>query len=101
MKNKTTSINCSIGFNIETLRLQSALVYDGIVLLAETFKQLGVEQIQPTSIYCVGNGSMWENGLSISNFMRNVNFPLTVWQVVQLLKLLKNNNSSSRLQSME
>lgn len=36
-------------------------------------KQLGLDQIQPTNIYCMGNESMWEKGLSISNFLRNVN----------------------------
>lgn len=60
------------GFNVDTVRLQTALIYDGIFLLAETMKQLGLDQIQPTNIYCMGNESMWEKGLSISNFLRNV-----------------------------
>lgn len=59
-------------FNLEAMRLQTALVYDGVILLAETFKQLGLEQIEPISLYCIGNDTMWEKGLSISNFMRNV-----------------------------
>lgn len=54
------------------MRLQTALVYDGVQLLADTFKQLGPVQIQPVEIYCNGNESMWEKGASISNFMRNV-----------------------------
>lgn len=54
------------------MRLQTALVYDGVILLTETFKQLGLEQIQPINLYCIGNDTMWEKGLSISNFMRNV-----------------------------
>lgn len=56
------------------MRIQTALLHDGIILLAETFKQLGIDQIQPSEIYCGANDSMWENGISISNFMRNVNF---------------------------
>lgn len=59
-------------FNLEAMRLQTALVYDGVQLLADTFKQLGPVQIQPVEIYCNGNESMWEKGASISNFMRNV-----------------------------
>lgn len=60
-------------FNTDTIRLQTALIHDGIVLLADTFKQLGADQIQPTSLYCMKNDSTWAKGLSISNFMRNVN----------------------------
>lgn len=61
-------------FNLGAMRLQTALVHDGVILLAETFKQLGLEQIQPINLYCIGNDSMWEKGMSISNFMRNVSF---------------------------
>lgn len=61
-----------VEFNKDSVRLQTALIHDSIVLLADTFKQLGVDQIQPTSLYCK-NDSAWEKGLSISNFMRNVN----------------------------
>lgn len=59
-------------FNVENIRLQTALIYDGVVLLTDTFKQLGIDQIQPTSLVCSTNGSSWEKGSSISNFMRNV-----------------------------
>lgn len=58
-------------FDTAAIRLQSGLFHDGIILLAETFKQLGLERIQPGEIGCE-NGTMWENGLSISNFMRTV-----------------------------
>lgn len=58
-------------FDPAVIRLQSGLLHDGVILLAETFKQLGLDQIQPIEIGCE-NGTMWENGLSISNFMRNV-----------------------------
>lgn len=60
-------------FSPENIRLQTALIYDGILLLAETFKQLGMDEIQPVSISCQ-NESTWEKGISISNFMRNVSF---------------------------
>lgn len=57
------------------MRLQTALIYDGVVLLTDTFKQLGLEQIEPVSIGCMdGNDTTWEKGMSISNFMRNVSF---------------------------
>lgn len=55
------------------MRLQTAIVYDGVQLLADTFKQLGLQQIQPIEIFCHGNETIWEKGTSISNFMRNVN----------------------------
>lgn len=68
----STPATDAVDFNLEAMRLQTALVYDGVQLLADTFKQLGLEQIQPVQIYCNGNESMWEKGTSISNFMRNV-----------------------------
>lgn len=70
-ENSTPAVE-TVDFNLEAMRLQTALVYDGVQLLADTFKQLGLEQIQPAEIYCNGNESMWEKGTSISNFMRNV-----------------------------
>lgn len=62
-----------VEFSVDSVRLQTALIHDGIVLLADTFKQLGADHIQPTNLYCMKNESTWEKGLSISNFMRNVN----------------------------
>lgn len=76
LSNFNQIINSFTGFNLETVRLQTALLYDGVILLAETFKQLGFEQIQAANVYCTGNESMWEKGLSISNFLRNVCFGL-------------------------
>lgn len=55
------------------MRLQTALIYDSVILISDTFKQLGLEQIQPTNVFCMGgNESMWEKGLSITNFMLSV-----------------------------
>lgn len=65
------SLSFCVGFNTDSVRLQTALIHDGMVLLADTLKQLGLDQIQPSSLFCK-NDSAWEKGLSISNFMRNV-----------------------------
>lgn len=70
-----------IEFDPAAIRLQSGLLHDGIILLAETFKQFGIEQIQPDEIGCE-NGTMWENGLSISNFMRTVSEHDSFWQFI-------------------
>lgn len=59
-------------FSPNQIRLQTALIYDGVLLLAETFKQLGLEEIEPVSISCQNDSMSWEKGISISNFMRNV-----------------------------
>lgn len=53
------------------MRTQTALIYDGVLLLTEAFKQLNVEQLRPKKLNC-NNYTTWENGNSITNFMRNV-----------------------------
>ena len=54
------------------LRTQTALIHDGIFLLAETLKQLGADQIEPERIECSEEEAVWDMGDTISNFMRNV-----------------------------
>lgn len=58
------------------ISVQSALIFDAVLLLAEAFKQFDPEQLRPERLYCNDNEA-WENGNSITNFMRNVN-----WQSV-------------------
>lgn len=62
----------SLEFTPENIRLQTALIYDGVLLLAEVFKQLGLEEIKSEAISCRNDSTSWEKGMSISNFMRNV-----------------------------
>lgn len=57
------------------MRVQSALIFDGVLLLAEAFKQLDMEQLRPKKLNC-NNHTAWENGNSITNFMRNVSYTL-------------------------
>lgn len=57
----------------ETMSVQAALIFDGVLLLAEAFKQLDVGQIKPKKLNC-NNNEAWDNGNSITNFMRNVRF---------------------------
>lgn len=59
------------GLTAEKMRSQTALVFDGVKLLTEAFKQLDVEQLRPKKLNC-NNFETWENGNSITNFMRNV-----------------------------
>lgn len=61
------------GLGASSLRLQSALVYDGILLLSAALNQLKIEQIKPKRLQC-NNDDSWENGHSIANFMRMVCF---------------------------
>ncbi|KAG4072066.1 hypothetical protein HA402_015565 [Bradysia odoriphaga] len=53
-----------------TLRVQEALTFDGVLLLAEALKQLNGDQLKPKKLNC-NNNEAWENGNSITNFMRN------------------------------
>lgn len=59
------------GLTAEKMRSQTALIFDGVKLLTEAFKQLDVEQLRPKKLNC-NNFETWENGNSITNFMRNV-----------------------------
>lgn len=80
MKIVLTSNNYShfvyiLGLTAQKIRLNTALVYDSILLIAEAFKQLDIEQIKPKKLSCI-NYTTWENGNSITNFMRNVLKPI-------------------------
>lgn len=58
------------------MHLRNALRLDGILLLAKTFKELGFNYIQSTALESTLNGTAWVNGISITNFVRNVYFCL-------------------------
>lgn len=60
-----------IGLTAQKMQLNTALVYDSVLLISEAFKQLDIEQIKPKKLSCI-NYTTWENGNSITNFMRNV-----------------------------
>lgn len=47
-------------------------MHDGILLLAKTFKELGLSYVQSEGFECALNASSWANGISITNFIRNV-----------------------------
>lgn len=61
-------------FDPSTIHLRNALRLDGVLLLAKTFKELGLNYIQSGPLECALNGTAWVNGISITNFIRNVNF---------------------------
>lgn len=75
-------MNASTNLNISPLYLEestsgilethTALIYDGIMILAEALKQLGAEQIQPQAIDCDDKSSVWPTGFTLTNFMKNV-----------------------------
>lgn len=50
-----------------------ALIYDGLLLFAEAFKQFqGIEEISPIELSCDSKDSTWPSGFSLSNYMRTV-----------------------------
>lgn len=69
-----TNISHIPAFSPDSVRTQTALIYDAVMLLAEALKQLGVDNIRPKKINCFKNELTWEKGNSISNFMRNVRY---------------------------
>lgn len=58
-------------FNVDTLVLQDALIFDGILLFAEALKNLPPELTNPFKLEC-GDDSTWKGGYTIANFMKNV-----------------------------
>ena len=55
---------------------QSALIYDAVHLLAVALGHLqDIQQIRPASIQCSRQGSTWQHGSSILNFMRLSHIP--------------------------
>lgn len=66
---RTTDI--SDGLTANKLRSHTALIYDAMLLLTEAFKQMSPGQLRVKKLNCHSRES-WENGNSITNFMRNV-----------------------------
>lgn len=50
----------------------TALIYDGIMVLAQAIEQLGPDQIKPESVLCEDETSNWSTGTTILNYMRSV-----------------------------
>lgn len=69
--NSAALIELPPGLTADKMRTQTALVYDAVLLLTEALKQLSVDQIRMKRLNCMTMES-WENGNSITNFMRNV-----------------------------
>lgn len=60
--------------------MQYALIYDGVMLFAAAIAQLG-ESADTASIRCNDPDSIWKNGYTISNFMKNVR-----WNILNRIK---------------
>lgn len=66
-------INIKTGFSPEKVSTQAALIFDGMLLLAEAFKRMGMEQLQPINLDCMNPESSWNKGYTVSGFMKTVN----------------------------
>lgn len=59
------------------MQTSTALIYDGIMILAEALKQIGFEHLQvryDQRIDCFDAKSTWSKGYTITNYMKNVRF---------------------------
>lgn len=67
------------GLQPDRMRTQTALIYDAVLLLTESVRQLDAgdqemsEKLAPPRGLSCTNQETWEHGNSITNFMRNVN----------------------------
>lgn len=77
-------------FSPNSLRTQSALIYDGVIILAESLKELGIDNVRPKKILCNKIDVTWEKGNSISNFMRNVKIYINLIIHLSVIKFAKN-----------
>jgi glutamate receptor, ionotropic, invertebrate len=65
-------VDVSDGLTAEKLRVETALMYDGVLLLAEALKDLeGHTQLETVSLKC-NDAATWKNGYSIVNYMKTV-----------------------------
>lgn len=66
------------------LQTSTALIHDGVMILAEALKQIGVEHLKVgydpdigrQEIDCDDPNSIWSKGYTITNYMKNVRFNL-------------------------
>lgn len=59
---------------LTVLDTHTALIYDGIMLLAEAVRQFGEDKIESAQIDCNNKSSVWSEGLSLVNYMKTVRF---------------------------
>lgn len=60
-------------FSPEKLPTSIALIYDGLLLFAEAYKQFeGKKNVEPAELLCDSKDSTWTSGFSLSNYMRTV-----------------------------
>lgn len=80
MADKGEELPLGDGLQPDRMRTQTALVYDAVLLLTESLKQLldvdgardASDKLAPPRGLACGNLETWEHGNSITNFMRNV-----------------------------
>ena len=69
------TLNFSDGINPATMRVETALMYDAVLLFAEAIRQLvgsdPPHPIQPIPMKC-DDSTTWKNGYSIINYMKSV-----------------------------
>jgi glutamate receptor, ionotropic, invertebrate len=69
---RSKGIDMAEGLTPEKLRVETALMFDGVLLLAEALKDLdGFTQLQTISLKC-NDSATWKNGYSIVNYMKTV-----------------------------
>lgn len=64
--------NFSTEYQLDHLNMDSALIYDGVMVFANALRQLGYHQIKPVELDCRDSKSIWQKGYTISNYMKNV-----------------------------
>lgn len=60
--------------DLSQLRVEPALMYDAVQLFARAFKQLKDATRGDVKVLSCNESDRWENGLSLSNFMRSVRY---------------------------
>lgn len=56
----------------ESLKIQTALIYDGVQLFARAINDLNPTQEFAETLDCNNNNSVWRNGLTVANYLKSV-----------------------------
>lgn len=74
-KSSQVFVSFFVELSPDILLTNTALIYDGIMILAEALKQIGFEHLENSieKISCYDTQSTWSKGYTITNYMKNVN----------------------------
>lgn len=84
-------------YNLQT---NTALIYDGVMILAEALKQIGYAHLEldlMEKISCYNTQSAWSKGYTLTNFMKSVGLPSDLLPFIREYFITDMNSSHSNI----